>query len=112
MANPTGTITFLFTDVEGSTRLWEELPDAMRSALERHDIIVRGAIESHGGYVFATGGDAFSAAFQSLSDGIEAALSAQRLLNAEEWEDVEIRVRMALHVGEAEERAATTSAAL
>ncbi|MGO9342344.1 MAG: adenylate/guanylate cyclase domain-containing protein, partial [Acidimicrobiales bacterium] len=58
-------MTFLFTDVEGSTRLWEEAPDAMRKSLERHDAIMRQAIEGEGGYVFATGGDGFAAAFAS-----------------------------------------------
>jgi len=104
MGTPTGTVTFLFTDVEGSTRLWEESPDAMKSALARHDAIIHHAVESHDGHVFATGGDSFSVAFQSVSDGLDAALTAQRLLQAEPWRDVEIRVRMALHVGGAEER--------
>ena len=61
-APPTGTVTFLFTDIEGSTRLWEERPDEMRAALAEHDAIVRSAIEAHGGYVFSTGGDGFAAA--------------------------------------------------
>lgn len=59
---PTGTVTFPFTDIEGSTRLWEERPDEMRAALAEHDAIVRSAIEAHGGYVFSTGGDGFAAA--------------------------------------------------
>ena len=60
---PTGTVTFLFTDIEGSTRMWERDPVAMRSALSRHDEILNEAIERHGGYVFKTVGDAFCAAF-------------------------------------------------
>ena len=60
---PSGTVTFLFTDIEGSTRLWEEHPDAMRDALARHDELVREAIEAHGGYVVKTTGDGFHAAF-------------------------------------------------
>jgi len=104
MSTPTGTVTFLFTDVEGSTRLWEESREAMRFALARHDEILRETIGSHNGYIFATGGDAFSAAFQSVSDALESALSAQRQLQDEPWPEVEIRVRMAVHVGEAEER--------
>ena len=60
---PTGTVTFLFTDIEGSTRLWEERPVEMRGALAEHDAIVRGAIDAHGGYVFSTGGDGFAVAF-------------------------------------------------
>ena len=62
---PSGTVTFLFTDIEGSTRLWESAPEAMRQALERHDTLLRLAIEAHGGYVFATGGDGFAVAFAS-----------------------------------------------
>ena len=60
---PTGTVTFLFTDIEGSTRLWEERSVEMRGALAEHDAIVRGAIDAHGGYVFSTGGDGFAVAF-------------------------------------------------
>lgn len=56
-ARPTGTVTFLFTDVEGSTRLWEDRPDEMRAALAEHDAIFRSAIDTHAGYVFSTGGD-------------------------------------------------------
>ena len=63
---PHGTMTFLFTDVEGSTRLWEQDREAMRPALATHGRIVRGAIEEHDGYVFSTAGDAFSASFSSL----------------------------------------------
>ena len=60
---PTGTVTFLFTDIEGSTKLWERHPEAMQAALARHDEILRGAIEQRGGYVFKTVGDAFCCAF-------------------------------------------------
>ena len=60
---PSGTITFLFTDVEGSSRLWDEHPDAMATALRQHDSILRAALEGHGGYIFTTAGDSFSAAF-------------------------------------------------
>ncbi len=104
MSIPTGTVTFLFTDVEGSTRLWEESRQAMTIALARHDQIMRDAIESRHGYIFATGGDAFSASFQRLSEALESALAAQRLLQEESWPEIDIRVRMAVHVGEAEER--------
>ncbi len=61
---PSGTVTFLFTDVEGSTRLWENHRDHMRTALARHDQIIRAAIGAHDGFVFHTGGDAFGAAFR------------------------------------------------
>jgi len=104
MSTPTGTVTFMFTDVEGSTRLWEESREAMQFALARHDAILRQAIESKGGYIFATGGDAFSAAFQRVSDALEAALAAQVALQGEPWPEIDLRVRMAVHVGEAEER--------
>ncbi len=102
---PSGTITFLFTDIEGSTRLWESQTGAMQRSLARHDQVVRKAIESHFGYVFKTVGDAFCAAFATAMDGLEASLDAQRALAAEPWEvEGGIRVRMALHTGTAEER--------
>ena len=102
---PTGTVTFLFTDIEGSTRMWEHHPEAMRAALARHDLILRGAIEERGGYVFKTVGDAFCAAFPTTPDALEAALEAQRTLIGEEWEGTgPLRVRKALHTGAAEER--------
>ena len=95
---PSGTVTFLFTDIEGSTRLWDTAPAAMGVALERHNIMVRAAIEAAGGYVFATGGDGFAAAFARAGDGLAAALGAQERLEAEIWpERTSIRVRMALH---------------
>lgn len=102
---PTGTVTFLFTDVEGSTRLWEKRPEMMQAALERHDEILRSAIESRGGYVFSTAGDAFAAAFARAGDALAAAVDAQRGLGVEPWpEDTMIRARMGLHTGEAQER--------
>ncbi len=95
---PTGTVTFLFTDIEGSTRLWERHPEAMRYALARHDAMVRGTIAARSGVVFATVGDEFRAAFRTASDAVAAAIQAQRALTAEPW-PVEggVRVRMALH---------------
>ena len=101
---PTGTLTFLFTDIEGSTKLWERHPAAMQTALARHDEILRGATEQHGGYVFKTVGDAFCCAFPTAPDALEAALDAQRLLLKERWAEGPLRVRMALHTGAAEER--------
>ncbi len=62
---PTGAVTFLFTDIEGSTRLWEERPDQMRRAVERHDQILTRIFAAHDGYVFSTGGDSFATAFSS-----------------------------------------------
>jgi class 3 adenylate cyclase len=73
----TGTVTFLFTDIEGSTRLWERDPAAMQQALARHDALMRQVIEAHGGHVFKTIGDAFCAAFATAPDALAAALDAQ-----------------------------------
>jgi predicted ATPase/class 3 adenylate cyclase len=102
---PTGTVTFLFTDVEGSTRLWEDHPDAMHDVLARHDEIVRGAIESHGGYVVKTTGDGFHAAFGTARDALEAALAAQQALARERpVQGVVVKVRMGVHTGEARVR--------
>ena len=102
---PSGTVTFLFTDVEGSTRLWAEHPDGMRAALARHDDIVRSAIESHGGHVVKTTGDGFHAAFSTAHDAVDAAVDAQRLLGAEPWDATgPLRVRMGVHTGEVQHR--------
>jgi predicted ATPase/class 3 adenylate cyclase len=102
---PTGTITFLFTDIEGSTELWEEHPEAMRLALARHDALLRIAIEQYDGHVFKTIGDAFCAAFHTAPDALNAALSAQQALIFERGpESAALRVRMALHTGAAEVR--------
>src|SRR5215212_4667246 len=105
VAPPSGTVTFLFTDIEGSTKLWEGSPQAMQAALARHDEILRRAIEMHGGYVFKTVGDAFCAAFPRAPGALDATLEAQRALSGEEWgEEIGIlKVRMALHTGAAEE---------
>ena len=102
---PTGTVTFLFTDIEGSTIRWEQHREAMQAALARHDAILRQAIEAHGGHVFKTVGDAFYAAFATTPDALASALTAQRTLGAAEWgETGALRVRMALHTGTAEQR--------
>jgi adenylate cyclase len=102
---PTGTVTFLFTDIEGSTRLWEANHDAMRMALARHDEVLRKCIDAQRGHVFKTAGDAFCAAFDNAPDAVHAAVAAQLALNAEPWpESNRILVRMALHSGAAELR--------
>jgi predicted ATPase/class 3 adenylate cyclase len=102
---PSGTVTFLFTDVEGSTRLWEDHPDVMHDVLARHDEIVRRAIESHGGHVVKTTGDGFHAAFGTAHDALEAALAAQQALAREPpVQGVAVRVRMGIHTGEARVR--------
>jgi class 3 adenylate cyclase len=80
---PTGTVTFLFTDIEGSTRLWQQHPEPMKSALVRHHGLLQQTIESAGGYVFQIVGDAFCAAFHTASESVAAALAAQRALTAE-----------------------------
>jgi class 3 adenylate cyclase len=104
-AQPTGTVTFLFTDLEGSTKLWERHPEAMRVALARHDALLRDAIAANNGYVFKTIGDAFCAAFASAADALNAAAIAQQGLANEVWgETGPLRARMALHTGEAEAR--------
>ena len=102
---PTGTVTFVFTDIESSTRLWEEHPQAMRAALACHDSILRLAIQAHGGLIFGTAGDAFYAAFSDARRALAAALAAQRALCTEAWEEIgALRVRIALHTGAAELR--------
>jgi predicted ATPase/class 3 adenylate cyclase len=103
MALPTGTVTLLFTDVEGSTQHWEDRHNVMPAALRRHDELLRGAIERHGGYVFKTLGDAFCAAFGRASDAVAATVEAQRAICADDNAG-ELRVRMALHSGATDER--------
>jgi predicted ATPase/class 3 adenylate cyclase len=95
----------LFTDIEGSTRLWEQDPDAMRHALARHDAIVSGAIEAHGGRVVKTTGDGFLAVFESADAAAAAALASQVALWSEPWSEIgALRVRMGVHSGTAELR--------
>ncbi|MFL5732416.1 MAG: adenylate/guanylate cyclase domain-containing protein, partial [Chloroflexia bacterium] len=104
---PSGTVTFLFTDIEGSTSRWEQHPEQMRAALARHDDLLRSAIEEQGGYIFKTMGDAFCAAFSSPHAALSAALASQRALQGEQWPEHigAIKVRMALHTGAVEEQA-------
>ena len=102
---PTGTVTFLFTDIEGSTRLWEAHRQAMSEALARHDELLPEVIDRRDGTVFATGGDGLAAAFARAADAAAAAIDAQRSFREEHWpEATPIRVRMGVHTGEAEER--------
>jgi predicted ATPase/class 3 adenylate cyclase len=104
-ALPSGTVAFLFSDIEGSTRRWDAHADAMRDAVRRHDEIVRSEIERRRGYVFKTIGDAFCASFWSVAEALEAAVDSQRRLGRENFADVdELRVRMAIAAGEADER--------
>ncbi len=102
---PSGTVTFLFTDIEGSTHLWEQHPHAMPGALAHHDAILREATAAHGGVVFRTVGDAFCTAFASAPAALRAALAAQGALQDEPWGQTgPIRVRMAVHTGAVEIR--------
>src|SRR5262249_4767864 len=102
---PTGTVTFLFTDLERSTHLWEAHPVGMQAALARHDEILRSAVESHAGQVVKSTGDGVHGAFGTAQDAIGAAVDAQGRLAAEEWgETGPLLVRMGIHTGEAQER--------
>jgi len=99
---PSGTVTFLFTDIEGSTKLAQNHPDVMPALLARHNQILHQAIDVHNGYVFQIVGDSFSAAFHSAIDALNAALDAQRKLYTESWTLMPIKVRMGLHTGVAQ----------
>jgi class 3 adenylate cyclase len=102
---PAGTVTFLFTDIEGSTVRWEQHPVAMRAALARHHSVMHAGISAHGGVVLTERGegDSFFALFARPSEALAAACALQRALAAEPWpqEVAPIQVRMALHTGEA-----------
>ena len=99
---PTGTVTFLFTDIEGSTTLAQQYPAALPVLLARHHALLHEAIEAHHGHVFQIRGDAFCAAFHTASDAVNAALDAQRGLQHEAWQPAPVRVRMGLHTGVAQ----------
>ena len=102
MTHPSGTVTFLFTDIEGSTKLAQEHPDKWESVREKHHNILQSAMDAHNGYVFQIVGDAFCVAFHTASDGLHAAIDAQRKLPSENWGDTPIKVRMGIHTGEAQ----------
>lgn len=98
-------VAFLFTDIEGSSLKWLNHRAAMQEALRVHDEILRKAVAAHGGEVFKTGGDAFSAAFRRPSDAVGAAIDAQQALARADFGSVDgLAVRMAVHVGTAERR--------
>jgi predicted ATPase/class 3 adenylate cyclase len=102
---PTGTVAFLFTDIEGSTKRWQRAPKAMATAVARHDDLVNASIVDNGGSVFKTVGDAFCAAFATVPSAILAALAIHDALAEETWDEIDgLRVRMAIHAGAAEER--------
>jgi predicted ATPase/class 3 adenylate cyclase len=102
---PSGTVTFLFTDIEGSTQLWAHNPQTMGPAIARHEALLRAVMTAAGGVVFKTVGDAIYAAFASTLDAVQAALAGQRAIAAEPWDtSTALHVRMALHSGVVEER--------
>jgi predicted ATPase/class 3 adenylate cyclase len=102
---PSGTVTFLFSDIEGSTRRWEHDPESMGAGFSRQEAILRGAMEAQGGYVYKMIGDAFQVAFNTPLEAVKAALEAQFALIAEPWGEMGvIKVRMAIHTGTVEER--------
>lgn len=103
---PSGTVTFLFSDIEGSTRLWENYPEAMAGAFKRQEAIMRAAMAAYGGYVYKMIGDAFQVAFATAAAALKAAVDAQQRLHAEAWGEIgRLRIRMALHsAGNVEER--------
>ena len=103
---PSGTVTFLFTDLESSTRLWEDLPEAMSDALARHDEILRDAVDAHEGVVLSRMGDGIAAVFTSAPHAVMAALEVQRFMAAEPWAETgPLRARMGLHTDEGRMRA-------
>jgi predicted ATPase/class 3 adenylate cyclase len=102
---PSGAVTFLFTDIEGSTALWDRSPRLMSEALARHDALVRTTIDQHGGFVFSLSGDGFAAAFSKATTAAGAAVDIQQRVGREPWSpEAVIRVRIGLHSGVAEER--------
>lgn len=106
MELPAGTVTFLFTDIEGSTRLWEEQPEDMKTALARHDALLLQAVDKNGGSVVKTTGDGMLAVFPTAYRAVQAATDGQHLLNGENWDVTigQIRARMGIHTGTADER--------
>src|SRR5512146_3150780 len=104
-AAPTGTVTFLYTDIEGSTRLAREYPEALPRLLARHHDILTGAVQANGGHVMRTVGDAFCVAFHTAGNALHAAVQAQQDLYTEAWEAASVKVRMGIHTGRADVRA-------
>ena len=104
MTLPSGTVTFLFTDIEGSTKLAQQYPDQWETLRAQHHAILRSAMDEYNGYVFQIIGDAFCVAFHTVSNGLNAAVEAEQKLLHEDWGETPIKVRMGLHTGEAELR--------
>ncbi|MDQ3022248.1 MAG: tetratricopeptide repeat protein [Bacteroidota bacterium] len=99
---PTGTVTFLFTDIEGSTKLAQDFHDLHIGLFKKHNEILYKAVESNNGFVFKTIGDSICCAFENASDAVRAAYDAQMMVNFEKWNEAVIKVRMGIHSGEAE----------
>jgi predicted ATPase/class 3 adenylate cyclase len=99
---PSGTVTFLFTDIEGSTRLAQQFPEAAPGLMARHNQILEQCIQAHNGYAFLKVGDSFCAAFHSAGDALYAALDAQKCLFQETWTPAPVKVRMGIHTGDAQ----------
>src|SRR3954462_7780998 len=98
---PTGTVTFLFTDIEGSTKLLNRFGDRYHDILGQHNSVLRAIFDQHGGREMTTEGDAFFIAFPRAADGIGAAVAGQKALSDHEWpENISLCVRMGLHTGE------------
>ena len=103
---PSGTVTFLFSDIEGSTKMWEQNPQVMAVSFALQETIMRETMAEHGGYVYKMIGDAFQVAFSSAQQALAAAVEAQQRLFAASWpEGGGLKVRMSLHTGIADERA-------
>src|SRR5689334_13069293 len=99
---PSGTVTFLLTDLEGSTRLWEQDPDAMKAAMVRHDEILEKTVSARSGYIFNRMGDGMAASFSTARDAVLAAAAFQQALEAERWSTASaLRARLGLHTDEA-----------
>ncbi|MBK7160108.1 MAG: adenylate/guanylate cyclase domain-containing protein [Ignavibacteria bacterium] len=96
MKEPTGKVTFLFTDIEGSTKLSQQFAESYPAALEKHNLILNKAVKSNNGFVFKTVGDAFCCAFQNADDAVIAACDIQKLLFNENWNEVVIKVRIGI----------------
>jgi len=99
---PSGQVTFLFTDIEGSTKLSQDFPYLLQESLDKHHSILSSTLESNGGYIFKTVGDAFCCAFENAADAVRAAIESQIRLSEENWGDAKIKVRMGIHRGNAE----------
>jgi len=102
MSLPSGTVTFLFTDIEGSTKLAREYAEQWEPLYERHNAVLHSAVESHNGFVFRIVGDSFSAAFHTADEALNAALQAQRELHNEAWPSAPVKVRMGINTGSAQ----------